>query len=403
MAPGERGDVRERLKAYEPELIAIRRDLHRHPETAFEEARTAKLVADLLRGWGLEVTEGVAKTGVVGVLKGARPGNGAIALRADMDALDILEVEGRPHGSTIPGKMHACGHDGHTAMLLGAARYLAEHGDFGGAVHFVFQPAEEGHAGGRVMIEEGLFERFPADAVYGMHNIPGMAEGTFALRKGPFLAAGDSWTATFSGTGGHGGGGAHLATDPTLAAAQFVLALQTIVSRNVPAIESAVVSVGSLRGGDPKAPNIIPSEVVVRGTARSYKPEIRDLMERRLKEIAASCGEVYGCGGRLDYNRRYPALVNHGAQSEIAAAAARALVGDENVSLDAEPRMFSEDFSYMLQARPGAFIFIGAGARADGEAPFLHTPDYDFNDAILTLGSAYWVSLVQSTLGGEAP
>jgi amidohydrolase len=392
--------VLDRLRAIAPDLAAIRHDIHRHPETGFEESRTAALIARELAAYGLEVTSGIAKTGVVGVLKGGRPGNGAIALRADMDALNIEEVEGRPYGSTIPGKMHACGHDGHTAMLLGAARYLAEHRDFAGTVHFVFQPAEEGLAGGRVMVEEGLFDRFPADEVFGMHNIPGMKVGTFALRKGPFLAAGDSWTATFSGTGGHGGGGAHLATDPTLAAAQFVLSLQTIVSRNVPAIESAVISVGSLRGGDPKSANIIPSEVVVRGTARSYKPEIRDLLERRLTEIAVSCGELYSCHGRIDYVRRYPALVNHGPQSETAAAAARALVGDEAVSLDAEPRMFSEDFSYMLQARPGAFIFIGGGSQPNGEAPFLHTPAYDFNDEILALGAAYWVSLVQTTLGG---
>ena len=395
----ERESLVERLQPLEAELVEIRREIHRHPEIGFEEARTARLVADKLRGWGLEVEEGVARTGVVATLRGARPGNGAVGLRADLDALNIQEVAGRDHGSTVSGKMHACGHDGHTAMLLGAARYLSENKDFAGTVRFIFQPAEEGLAGARVMLEEGLFDRFPVDSVYGMHNMPGMAVGTFATRKGPFMAAGDSWTATFTGSGGHGGGGAHLSTDPTLAAAQFVLAIQTIVSRNVPAVETAVVSVGHLRGGEFGAPNIIPNEVIVRGTARSYKPEIRDLLERRLAEIAAACAAVYGCEGKLDYHRRYPPLINHAAETDVAASAARALVGEAAVTTQTGPRMFSEDFSFLLQARPGAFIFIGNGVGPNGEAAHLHTSDYDFNDAILTLGASYWVSLVQETLG----
>ncbi len=255
------------------------------------------------------------------MLSGARAGNGSVGLRADLDALDIEESPGRAHRSTIPGKMHACGHDGHTAMLLGAARYLAEHRDFAGTVAFIFQPAEEGLGGGRKMVEEGLFERFPVDAVHGMRNLPGLAVGKFALRKGPFLAAGDSWLATLTGTGGHGGGGAHLATDPTLAAAQFVLSIQTIVSRNVPALESAVISVGFMRGGDFGAPDIIPGEVLLRGTARSYEPRIRDLIERRLGEIASAAAAIHGCGAKLDYQRRYPPLVNH-ASTEAGSAPA---------------------------------------------------------------------------------
>jgi hippurate hydrolase len=394
-----RNGVMETIKSFEPELVEIRREIHRHPEIGYEEVRTAKLVAEKLRGWGLEVEEGIGRTGVVGTLRGACAGNGAVGLRADLDALTIQEVPGRDHGSTVAGKMHACGHDGHTAMLLGAARYLSENRDFSGMVRFIFQPAEEGLAGARSMLEEGLFERFPVDAVYGMHNIPGMPVGTFATRPGPLMAAGDSWTATFSGTGGHGGGGAHLATDPTLAAAQFILAIQTIVSRNVPAVETAVVSVGHMRGGEFAAPNIIPNEVLVRGTARSYKPEIRDLLERRLTEIAAACGTVYGCEGKLDYFRRYPPLVNHAAETEVAASAARALVGEGAVTVETEPRMFSEDFAFLLQARPGAFIFIGNGVGPNGEAAQLHTSDYDFNDAILTLGASYWVNLVREALG----
>ena len=297
----------EALKRYEPELIAIRHDIHRHPEVGFEEVRTAKLVADRLRGWGVEVTEGVAKTGVVGTLKGNRPGQRAIGLRADLDALHIREVPGREYSSQTPGKMHACGHDGHTAMLLGAARYLSEHRDFGGVVHFIFQPAEEGLGGGQLMVDEGLFDRFPVEAVYGMHNAPGLPAGAFATRPGPFLAASDSWTITLRGTGGHGGAGAHLATDPTMPLAHLILGLQTIIGRNVPAIDTAVVSVGHVAGGDPGSPNVIPSEIVLCGTARSYKPAIRDLLEKRLRELAETFATAYGCTAEVDYERRYPA------------------------------------------------------------------------------------------------
>jgi amidohydrolase len=387
------------LERYEPELIAIRHDIHRHPEVGFEETRTAKLVADRLRAWGIDVTEGVAKTGVVGALKGNRPGQRAIGLRADLDALHIREVPGREYGSEIPGKMHGCGHDGHTAMLLGAARYLAEHrDDFGGTVHFIFQPAEEGLGGGRLMVEEGLFDRFPVEAVYGMHNMPGRPVGTFATRPGSFLAASDSWTVRLKGTGGHGGAGAHLATDPTMPLAHLILGLQTTIGRNVPAIDTAVMSVGHVAGGDFRSPNIIPSEIVLRGTARSYKPAIRDLLEKRLRELAETFAAAYGCAADVDYERRYPPLKNHADQTSAAVAAARAVVGVDNVNPDAPLVTGSEDFAFMLEARPGCLIMIGNGVAPDGSFQNVHTPSYDFNDEILTLGAAYWVTLVEQEL-----
>jgi len=388
------------ITTYAPELVAIRHDIHQHPEVGFQETRTAALVAERLREWGLQVTEGIAGTGVVATLKGRLPGQRAIGLRADLDALHIQEVAGRDHGSVIPGKMHACGHDGHTTMLLGAARYLAEHPDFGGTVNFIFQPAEEGLGGGRAMVEQGLFERFPVDAVYGMHNMPGIPVGKFQTRTGAFLAASDSWTVKFRGSGGHGGAGAHLATDATLSVAHFILAIQTIVSRNVAAVEPAVVSVGSIVGGDPGSPNIIPSEVTVTGTARSYNPKIRDLMERRLGEIARAQAEAFGCTAEVIYDRRYPSLITHAEQTAVSVMAASAVVGADRVEVDAKPFMGSEDFSFMLAARPGGFIMIGNGVATDGKTHHVHTPGYDFNDEIIPLGVAYWVQLVAAELGG---
>jgi hippurate hydrolase len=388
------------IRDYQPDLVRIRHDLHAHPEIGFEEHRTAALVAAQLRAYGLAVTEGIGRTGVVATLTGGRPGQRAIGLRADLDALNIQEVDGRDHGSTVPGKMHACGHDGHTTMLLGAARYLAEHRDiFGGTVHFIFQPAEEGLGGGREMVQEGLFDRFPVDAVYGMHNMPGIPVGEFRTRTGPFLAASDTWSVTFRGTGGHGGAGAHLATDATLPLAAFILAAQTIVSRNVAAVETAVVSVGAISGGDAGSPNIIPSAVTVTGTARSYNPEVRDLMEQRLTQLAHAQAGAFGCTAEVTYERRYPPLINHAAPTAVSVAAAAALVGTDRVDANCTPFMGSEDFSFMLETRPGGFIMIGNGVEAAG-FHHLHTPAYDFNDAIIPLGVAYWVQLVTTELGG---
>ncbi len=287
------------------DLTAIRRDIHRHPETAFEEVRTAQIVADKLTSWGIEVHRGLATTGVVGTLKGNRPGQKTIGLRADMDALHLQEKNDFNYASQVPNKMHACGHDGHTTMLLGAARQLAAAPDFGGTVHFIFQPAEEGLGGARVMIEEGLFEKFPCDVVYGMHNMPGFPVGHFAIRTGPMLASSDSWEVVFKGTGGHGAM-PDRGTDPTFVAAQFIVAVQGIVGRNVPSSQAAVLSVGHIAAGTPGSPNVIPSEVLIRGTARSFSADVRNLLERRLAEVAAVSRRPAGCEAVSKYHRPLP-------------------------------------------------------------------------------------------------
>jgi amidohydrolase len=390
------------LDAFKDELIAIRRDIHAHPETGFEENRTAALVAEKLRGWGVEVTENVGRTGVVGTIRGARPGNRAIGLRADMDALHIVEQTGLPYASTNPGKMHACGHDGHTTMLLGAAKYLAGKRDFAGDVHLFFQPAEEGLGGAAAMVKDGLFARFPCDAVYGMHNGPGGQIGTFSLRPGPAMAAVDFFTVIFRGTGGHGGSTPYLATDTTISLAHFILALQNVVGRNIPAVEPAVISIGSIGGGSPGSPNVIPSEIVVRGTARTFAPEIRDTVERRMRELAAAHAAAQGCTAEVIYDRLNSALVNDPEHTAVAARAAAALVGDDRVDANTRPITGGEDFAEMLAEKPGAFIFIGNGLKPDGSHHPVHTPLYDFNDEIITLGAGFWVSLVKQELAGAA-
>jgi amidohydrolase len=394
-------EILHEMEAYRDELVAIRRDLHAHPETGFEETRTAGIVAGKLRDWGIPVTEGVGRLGVVGTITGRRPGQGAIALRADMDALNIHEQTGLPYASTIPGKMHACGHDGHTAMLLGAARHLAERPDFAGQVHVVFQPAEEGGGGALAMVADGLFERFPCDAIYGMHN-HGMAVGRFSIRPGPMMAAADFWTVVFNGTGGHGGSTPHLATDVTIAASHFMLALQNVVGRNVPAIEPAVVSVGSIQAGSPGSPNVMPSELTITGTTRTFSDATQATMERRLGELAHAHAAAQGCTATVDYRRLTRTLVNHAEQTVVAANAAAALVGEANVNRAANMITGGEDFADMLRVKAGAYIFIGNGVRPDGTYHSVHTPLYDFNDEVLTLGSAYWVSLVREELGRAA-
>jgi len=379
-------------------MTAWRRDIHRHPELGFEETRTAALVAETLRSWGIETVEGIARTGVVGTLRGARPGNRAIALRADMDALAMTEATGAPYASAIPGRMHACGHDGHTAMLLGAAAWLAQNRErFGGTVHLVFQPAEESLGGARVMVEEGLFDRFPADAVYGMHNLPGLALGTVAAPKGPVLASSDTWEVAFRGAGVHGAR-PHLGRDATLAAAHFVVALQMIAAREIDPLQAAVVSVGHIAAGDAAAPNVIPAEVFLRGTARAFLPEVRDHIEARIADIAHGVAATCRVDAAPRYHRRISPTVNRPEQAAIAHRAAIAALGADHALDDHPPLTPGEDFSEMLARRPGAYVWLGTGDPAHPEGVH-HNPHFDFNDAALPHGAAFWCALVETELG----
>jgi amidohydrolase len=382
-----------RIGEFHDDMRAWRQDLHAHPELGFEEQRTSALVADKLRAFGVdEIHTGLARTGVVGVLK-AGSGGAAIGLRADMDALPIHEGTRRDYASTSAGKMHACGHDGHTTMLLGAARYLAETRNFDGTVYLIFQPAEEMLGGGRVMIEEGLLERFPAARVFGMHNWPGMPLGSFAMRVGPTMAAADRFKVTITGRGGHAAM-PHQCRDPLVAAAQIVLALQTIVARNVDPVQRAVVSVTQVHGGDTF--NVIPEAAMLTGTVRSFLPEVRDLLERRLREIATGLGTALGTRVEIEYQRGYPPTVNTEAETEVAALAATDVAGEDKVDRAREPTMGAEDFAYMLEQRPGSYVFIGNGGGED--APMLHSPHYDFNDEALPYGASYWARLVERAL-----
>lgn len=377
-----------------PELTAWRRDIHAHPETAFQEVRTSDLVARKLAEWGIAVHRGLAKTGVVGTLK-AGTRSRAIGLRADMDALNMDELNDFAHRSTIAGKMHACGHDGHTTMLLAAARHLARTRAFDGTVHFIFQPAEENEGGGRVMVQEGLFELFPCDAVYGMHNMPGIPVGQMAVQAGPALASSDSWEVIMRGRGTHGAK-PHLGTDATVAAANFILALQTIVSRSVDPLEAAAVSLGSMTAGVPETWNVIPAEVRLRGTARAFRPHIRDLIEASIGRVADGAARSYGCRAEYRYIRRNPPVVNTKANAVIAALAASRALGAENVLHDFPPSTAGEDFSFMLEKIPGAYVWVGIGPGEEG--CLHHNPRYDFNDSALPVGAAFWASLVETEL-----
>lgn len=381
------------------ELTAIRRDIHAHPELGLEEHRTAALVAAKMREWGIEVTEGIGGTGVVGVIRGKRAGQRAVGLRADMDCLALEEQTGLPYASKHPGRMHACGHDGHTTMLLGAAGYLAQNPDFGGTAIMIFQPAEEGRGGALAMLADNLFDRFPCDSIYGLHNTPGMAASSFGTCVGPMLAAADSWAVTFRGVGGHGGSQPHLSTDITYAQAHFVLGLQGIVGRNVPPLDTAVISVGYIHAGDTEASNVIPSELRIGGTARTYAESVRTTVESRIAELAEATARAWGAKAEVAYHRGTSPLVNRPEQVAVAVAAATKSVGAAHVNGALRPGTGGEDFAEMMLVKPGAFMRIGNGVEADGSFKGLHTPVYDFNDAIIPDGVRYWVNVVREELG----
>jgi amidohydrolase len=385
----EKPDPLEKLV---PEMTAWRHHLHAHPETAFEEKETAAFVAEKLRSFGCGVAAGIGRTGVVGTIRRGT-GDGSIGLRADMDALDIMEENDLPYKSKNPGKMHACGHDGHTAMLLGAAKYLSEHGRFSGTVHVIFQPAEENEGGGRAMVEDGLFTRFPMRAVYGLHAFPVLPAGYFAVRAGPIMAAFDIFDISISGAGGHAAM-PHFTKDPVVAAAHMITMFQSIVARNVDPVESAVVSVTDLHGG--ATYNVIPESVRLRGTTRHFQPHVQDLVENRLKEIAHGVAQSFGVRADVTYERRYPAVVNTPAETGEAVRAAAAVVGDDKVLTGIPPVMGSEDFAFMLRERPGCYMAIGAGTPRPNGMP--HRPGFDFNDGILSLGAKYWSRLAESLL-----
>jgi len=379
-----------RIAEFHKDVTEWRRDIHANPELQFDVHRTAALVAEKLKEFGVdEIVTGIGRTGVVGVIKGRKSTSGkAIGLRADMDALPIQEIIDHPYKSRNPGIMHACGHDGHTAMLLGAARYLAETRNFDGDAVVIFQPAEEGGGGGREMVNEGMMDRFNVTEVYGMHNSPGMPVGQFGIRPGPMMAAADMFVIDIEGKGGHAARPQRV-IDTTLVGAHIMTALQSIVSRNVDPVEAAVISVTTFKAGD--AFNVIPQTARLTGTARTLLPEIRDLLEGRMKEVVEHTAAAFGARATCDYQRHYPVLSNHAEQAGFAASVARQITG--NVDENTPQVMGGEDFSFMLEARPGAFIYIG-----QGDTQYLHHPEYDFNDEIIPLGSSYWVKLVETAL-----
>jgi amidohydrolase len=383
-----------RVADLQPDIQAWRRDIHEHPELLYDVHRTAAFVADRLREFGCdEVATGLGRTGVVGVIKGRKPAGESdikvIGLRADMDALPIEEATELAYASKTPGKMHACGHDGHTAMLLGAARYLAETRNFAGDAVVIFQPAEEGGAGAAAMIKDGLMDRFAIDQVYGMHNGPGIPIGSFAIRSGPIMAATDSIDIRIQGQGGHAAR-PHLCIDSVLVGAQLVTALQSIVSRTVDPLESAVVSVCEFHAGN--ARNVIPQTAELKGTVRTLTAKVREMVEKRVREVVAGVAQMTGAKIELVYDRGYPVAINHALQTDVARRVAEEIAGDANVH-EIAPQMGAEDFAYMLESRPGAFIFCG-----NGDSAGLHHPAYNFNDDAIVFGTSYWIKLVENTL-----
>jgi amidohydrolase len=377
-------------------LSLFRRDLHAHPELGFEEHRTAALVAERLRSYGVdELHTGIGRTGVVGVIRGRGTSTRAIGLRADMDALQMTEESEFAHRSTRPGLMHGCGHDGHTTILLGAAQYLAQTRRFDGTVVLIFQPGEEGFAGAKAMIDDGLFERFPVDEVFALHNWPALEPGRFGLNPGPMMAAADRVEITISGKGGHGAH-PHRSIDPVVVAAHIVTAAQSIVARNVGPLEAAVVSLCSIQSGHPGAYSVIPREARLVGTARSFSAEVQDMLEQRLTELSESTAKAFGAEAKVVYERTYPATINNPAQTRFAGDVAAELVGEDNVVRNLEPSMGAEDFSFMLRVKPGCYVRLGQGGGASG--CFLHNTRYDFNDAVIPLGSAFFSLLAERGL-----
>jgi len=381
------------IRAHEAEMIEIRRQIHANPELAYEENATADLVAERLARWGYEVHRGLGTTGVVGTLR-AGTGTRHVGLRADMDALPIKETSGKAWGSKVFGKMHACGHDGHTAMLLAAARHLAATRNFDGYVHLVFQPAEEGYAGAKKMLDDGFLDLFPCEAMFGMHNMPGREAGKFMAVPGYAMASSDTAVIKVRGKGGHGAM-PQASVDPVVAASAIVMALQTIVSRNVPPLETAIVTVGAFLSGE--AANVIPNEAELRLTIRAFKPEIRDMLERRIHEIAQAQASVFGATAEVAYKRQYPCLFNHPEQTEFCKDVLRDWLGADGLVANAEPVTGSEDFAFFLEKVPGCYVMVGNGVGDEGGC-MVHNPGYDFNDRVLSTGATYWVRLAETYL-----
>ncbi|MEO7242949.1 MAG: amidohydrolase [Variovorax sp.] len=385
------------------DIARIRRDIHAHPELGFEETRTSELIANQLRSWGIEVSTGLARYGVVATIKGRHPGTRSIGLRADMDALAMTETNALAHASKHAGKMHACGHDGHTAMLLGAARALAADPDFAGTVHLIFQPAEEGRGGALALLEDGIFEQFPCERIFGMHSYPTMPLGHFGTRPNEFMAASGRWQVAFSGNGGHGGMAPHLAADLTVAQANFVLGLQAIVSRNVAPGDTAIISVGHIQAGDPNAMNVMPAELRISGTMRAFKADVQALLERRIAELAHAHAAIQGATAQVKCWWNAAPVVNDTAVTESAIRAAARVVGADAVDGNMRQLTAGEDFSWLMQKRPGAFVFIGNGQRQGDGGGHLHMPNYDFDDAALPYGIAYWLAVVDEEVGACEP
>ena len=382
-----------RIADLQGEIKEWRRDLHAHPELRYDVHRTAASVADKLKSFGCdEVVPGIGRTGVVGIIRGRKPGSKVVGMRADMDALPIEEETGLPYKSTVPGKMHACGHDGHTAMLLGAAKYLAETRNFAGTAVVIFQPAEEGGAGAAAMIKDGLISRFGIEEVYGLHNHPGLPVGEFAIRPGPLMAAADYISIDLEGKGGHAAR-PHVGVDTILVGAQIVNQLQSIVARNVDPLAAAVVSICMFQSGH--TDNVIPQRAQLRGTARSLTPKVQKLLQKRVLEVVEGTARLYGAKAEVTYTIGYPVLVNEERNTDLVASVAREVVGDRKVDTDCAPVMGAEDFAFMLQQRPGAFIFMG-----NGDGAGLHHPAYDFNDEAIPVGTSYWVRLAETVLAG---